>query len=121
MHNQTLSSNTTNNVCTCNRECLHKHHIIHLHKPSTNNTNTTQNTIQANNTPEMVNLSLKPEFKIIKRFAQRYPPLIMGTINNSGLGKGTVLVTADVYYADKDIKQGEELLCFYPIEERDWI
>lgn len=28
--------------------------------------------------------------------------------------------TADVYYADKDIKQGEELYCFYPTEERDW-
>ena len=28
---------------------------------------------------------------------------------------------SDVFYAAKDIKEGEELTCLYPIEERDWL
>ena len=28
---------------------------------------------------------------------------------------------ADIFYADRNIKEGEELTCFYPVEERDWL
>lgn len=45
------------------------------------------------------NITLEPEFKLVKQNAVRNPPTVSGTVLNKGLVDGSVKVIAKVYYA----------------------
>jgi hypothetical protein len=67
-----------------------------------------------------VNVSLAPEFKLIRQYGVRSPASISGTVRNIGLGSGTVKVTANVYYASVVSSAGTQELTIKPEEEENF-